>query len=579
MSSLVENVELDPGGGTWERLHESRREIVELCGEKGKTIFLFLLTSSTPHPDREDIAVVSHHRLLDIALQLGSSPDTVKRYTAIFRAVKLVHHYHDRRREVALHIPLGPYTPLTNLVALDDLIRESRKKQRQLAIKFKVRYITRFGDPTQAHSDEIQKMLLELKAILEDEHLENLKRQRLQIKIADLLTHLVGQMGTSTVGDLNQVLDDLEAAHQDQPPGIAPKKGDSNPKAEVLHNKNLSEQKRMHTQLGDSDQQAGDLIPYHTNAKPQKQEKMGDSDRLPGDLNTTHSSASAHQSEQAGDSDQMPGDPLHATEGSSSSQDETLEDSNQLAGDLVLQQNVQQPHKDDHLGDSNAQAVLKVGDSNLEAVVEVHASAPATYNVNYLISNISNNVKRNEIAKFLAGVLEKHEYENGKPTFRKYLAAFKQYTPEVIGRAFLATMVLLHCKRWRVNSRGATFTNQCKTLSGQQPFVHYSLEEVEEWLQAWGHLPYAELITALAAAPLSEPAASEPAPLVTTPRQHVAPPSPAQSSNKRGLPGHFGAATGNKKKRTYGMHYTGLPSAKGFNSSGAYQPPQSTEKS
>lgn len=540
-----------PGGGLWDHLDASRREVVELCGEKGIALFMFLLESSTIIPGQEDIAICPLQRLHDVALQLQASPDTVKRYVAVFRALSLAQHYHDHRREVKLHIPLGPYCSLTNLSMLDELIGK-RKKQRQLALKVKNRYITRFGDPTQGYSDEIRTKFQELNTILENEHLEPLKRQRLQMKIADLLTQLVGKAGTSK-GDPNGILDDLQAAPPRQEPVMPACVGDSNEGLEAFCLIKKPEPGKGSLQMGDLKQPGGDFIPQGTVPARQQPQQSGDSGQQTGDSTIIASSVVAHQSEQQGDL-------------------------NQQTGDLVLQQNTQQPHNDDHLGDSNAQVVPKVGDSNLEAVVEVHPSAPATFNVNYLISNISNNVKRNEIAKFLAGILEKHEYENGKPTFRKYLAAFKQYTPEVIGRAFLATMVLLHCKRWRVNSRGATFTNQCKTLSGQQPFVHYTLEEVEEWLRAWGQLPYAELITTLAAAPLSEPAASEPAPLVTAPRQHIVPPSLAQTS-KRGLPGHFGAATSNRKKRTYGMHYTGLPSGKGFNTSGAGWPTQNPEKS
>src|SRR5213078_1431718 len=86
------------------------------------------------------------------------------------------------------------------------------------------------------------------------------------------------------------------------------------------------------------------------------------------------------------------------------------------------------------------------------------------------------------------------------------------------GRAFLATLVLLHRKHWRVEKPGATFTDQCRILSGQMPLASYTLDEVESWLEAWGNLPYAELITTLAT-PVPEPAPSPPAQLVTGSRE------------------------------------------------------------
>jgi hypothetical protein len=94
-------------------------------------------------------------------------------------------------------------------VALDELLGK-RKKLRDLAQKVKVRYMTRFGNPTQAYSDEVRTTFQDLSAILENEHLDPLKRQRLQMKIADLLTQLIGTAGAS-MGDLNATLGHLPA--------------------------------------------------------------------------------------------------------------------------------------------------------------------------------------------------------------------------------------------------------------------------------------------------------------------------------------------------------------------------------
>jgi hypothetical protein len=557
-----------PGGGLWDRLDASRREVVELCGEKGVMLFMFLLESSTMMLGQEDIAVCPLQRLHDVALQLQASPDTVKRYVAVFRALSLAQHYHDHRREVKLHIPLGSYTPLTNFAAVDELIGK-RKKQRQLAQKVKNRYITHFGDPTQGYSDEIRTKFQELSTILEGEHLEPLKRQRLQMKIADLLTQLVGNKSGSLKGDLNDILDDLQAAPPRQEPAMPTHEGDSNGGLETFCLTKKPELGKEPFHEGDLNQLEGDRIPQDTIPPQQKTRHLGDSNQQSGDLTIISSSAVTHQSEQQGDLNQQQGDStphaLMQPDVLFQPNHEGLGDSNQQPGDLTLQHNIRQPHKYDQLGDSKVQIVLKEGDSNLAAVVEVRASAFATYNVNYFINNITNNVKRNgkcdggkrnekneEIAKFLASVLEKHEYEDGKPTFSKFLRAFDVYTPEVIGRAFLVTMVLLHRKHWKVDKPGALFTKQCKILSGIQSFVYYTPDEVEEWLRTWGNLPYTELIATLAL-PVAEPA-----PLVTaSSRASVS--STAGETHGKGLPGHLSTTNTNKKKRTYGLHYTGRP--------------------
>jgi hypothetical protein len=563
-----------PGGGLWDRLDASRREVIELCGEKGMMLFMFLLESSTILPGQEDIAVCPLRRLQDVAIQLQASPDTVKRYVAVFRALNLVQHYHDHhydhRREVKLHIPLGPYHSLTNFTALDELIGK-RKKQRQLAQKVKNRYITRFGDPTQGYSDEIRTKFEELSTILESEHMDPLKRQRLQMKIADLLTQLVGKSGNSK-GDSNGILDDLPAAPSRQGPTMPTHEGDSNGGLEVLCHAKQSEPRKEVLRVGDLKPLEGDLISQSMLPTRQQAHQLGDSDQATGDSTITASSAVMHQSEQQGDLIQQKGDPTLSTPAKPDvlfqQNQKELGDSDQQAEDLILQHSTAPALKDSHLGDSNPQVALKEGDSN-PTVVEVHAGVP-TYNVNYLISNISNNVKRSgkceggkrngkneEIAKFLASVLEKHEYEDGKATFSKFLRAFDVYTPEIVGRAFLITMVLLHRKHWKVDKPGALFTKQCKVLSGIHSFVDYTPDEVEEWLRAWGNLPYAELIATLAL-PVAEPVPSKPAPLVTA-SSRVSVSSTSGETHGKGLSGHFSSTNTNKKKRTYGLHYTGRP--------------------
>jgi hypothetical protein len=210
------------------------------------------------------------------------------------------------------------------------------------------------------------------------------------------------------------------------------------------------------------------------------------------------------------------------------------------------------------------QAVLKSGDSERCESLEVLPDDLLTYNVNYLINNSSDNVIRKRLAQFLGKTLE-----NNSNAFQAYLKIFKEFEPKVIGRAFLTTMVLLHHEHWTIHRPGGFFTTQCRALSGQADLKGYTLDDVEGWLRTWGNFPYSELLVALAAPPPRQQPVV-PATLLTTPRQVL--PAP------QGLLGHGGA--NNRKKRTYGMYYTGLPSGrKEFNTLGPARPPQQEGKS
>jgi hypothetical protein len=502
------------------------------------------------------VAVFSKLRLYDVALQLGWSPDTVKRYVAVFRALGLVLHYHDRRREVTLHIPLGPYTPLTNFTALDELTNK-RQKQQQLALKIKTRYIVRFGDPSRMHSVEMRTSLQELKAILDDEPLEPLKRQRLQIKIADLFTQLAGK---TDVGDLNQRVVTSQEGTDVLHAGGSKSEGDPNADQgdlKPLLSPTLPPQSEPQ---GDSKRALGDQDPQHTIHSPLQREHLGDSKRTLGDLEQTIALTPAHADLPQGDPNADQGDFISSstspTTTSSRAQVSSLGDSEKPSGDFKLSS----PLSADTMGDQIGTVVQKLGDSN------VNLANVNTYNVNFIINNINGgNVIRKKIAQFLASKLEELEFENGYPTFSKYLRAFHRYSPEVIGRAFLATMVLVHRKRWKKVNRGATFTNQCKILCGQMPLAHYTLDDVESWLQSWGNLPYSDLIDAIAA-PLPKEQPEEPAALVTAPRQ--------ETSGRRNGPLSSGTKS-TRGKRTYGLQYTGRPVTinKGTHNLGSPTPP------
>ena len=287
---------LDPGGGRrWDQLDVSRREAVQhICGEKGIALFSFLLESSTMmEPNQEECVVFSLQSLHDVAVQLGWSPDTVKRYVAVFRAVNLVHHHHDCRREVKLRLPLGPYIPLTNFSALDDLTGK-RKKLRQLALKVKMRYIAYFGETTQTRTSEMQQTLREVKAMLDNERLEPLKRERLQMKIADMLTRLIGK--DHVVGDLNELPSTQQATPEKRRPSISFTEGDSKQPGEVLYGVkqdgqgkeiNQKEDSKQHEE-GDPDQREGDSFPIASSTQEFGTEQMGDSKQRGGRLNALH---------------------------------------------------------------------------------------------------------------------------------------------------------------------------------------------------------------------------------------------------------------------------------------------------
>jgi hypothetical protein len=536
----------DPGPeGLWERLDASRREVVELCGEKGKALFVFLLQSSTMLSEQDDIAICSLQRLHDVAAQLGASPDTVKRYVAVFRALSLVSHYHDHRREVKLHIPLGSYSLLTNFSAFDELIGK-RQKQRQLALKVKTRYITRYGDPTLVYSDEARTTFQELSTILEGEHIEPLKRQRLQMKLADLMSQLV-RKAMPSLGDSNESIDHRQGASFNRRADMAPREGDSDDILEAFCHAKQTGQEEKPPLMGDLNESEGDSFSHGSASSLRQDTSMGDSNSQEGDPKLLSSTPSTLQPGRQEDSMQQEGDRIP----SPSIQIDVLpQPIEKVQGDSISQKGdslTQQRDTKEPVGDSIPSDVLKEGDSISQRAVEAQENAPYTYNVHYLISNLKeNSVIRKRLAQFLASVLEKNEYENGYPTFSKYLKAFKEYAPEVIGRAFLVTMVLLHRKHWHIERPGATFTDQCRVLSGQKPLAHYTLDEVEEWLKTWGHLAYPELLVAVATA--TEQQVREPAPLRTESRKTA-------MQNK--YTGYTGSSSG--RRRTFGLQYTGRP--------------------
>jgi hypothetical protein len=599
-----------PGKGVWETLHPTRVAILSLCGDKGKTLFGFLLASAQSLPDSVQEVTYSG-RLCDIANELGWSPDTVKRYVAVFRAMHLVSHFHDRRQERAmLRLPLGPYPPLTNFALLDDLIFRTRTKQRQLAMRVKQRYLAHFGDPTQGYSQEVRTGFQALRVILEEEHLEPLKRQRLQLKLADLLSQCLPREHAQ--GDRNLSWGETRTSPLLPVSGSTSTVGDSSIvfvssplSSPPLAGKNLLLQGDVHAQpgdpalpqstfshdttglTGDEHEMLGDLTSPLAPCQPGEREDlklaMGDvRRRMPVQVLERHQSQEDPKGQQGDlalpshaflvqeavrleDPKQQQGDVVTGRANGPVPEREAQGDLGPSEGDLIGHEYIHLASEDAHVGDLQQQIVLTEGDPLPETPENRQAAAPLTYNVSYLIQNITSNyVIRKQLAQFLASVLEQHHMENGYPTFSKYLKAFTRYAPEVIGRAFLVTMVLLHRKHWQVECAGALFTKQCKVLSGALPLTHYTLDEVEAWVRAWGDLPYADLPRVLA---FPAPVRPLPAPLVTANRLAPSLPVPSGSGGWDSIPPR-------KRGRTYGMQYTGKPTVrKGFNTTGPARPP------
>src|SRR5262249_19606695 len=80
---------------------------------------------------------------------------------------------------------------------------------------------------------------------------EPLKRQRLQIKIADLLIHFAGTAGNSRVGDPDGVLYEEDATQERRRPGTGRGAGDLNGVQEVLCSVKTSKHEDLEGQQGD----------------------------------------------------------------------------------------------------------------------------------------------------------------------------------------------------------------------------------------------------------------------------------------------------------------------------------------
>jgi hypothetical protein len=520
----------------------------QLLGAKGlQFLATFLrLAEAKQHAfaemDPADCAVITAKTIRELATRIGWGYDTTEKYLVVLCALHFL--YKEKSAEgSAYFFPLHRYIPQrATLDALEEVIGHYRPKVQSFARKAKRRFLVYLDQQKSpflplpmpfSRPFDLSGVEGDIERIMQEELGSGVIPQRLLGKIKGVLRYRCQatpiQKGDSDDGSTPKQAPARENGDFSSStlPHESPFLQTGNSSAMmVLQNGRLS------PKTGDS------LSPHHETAFSEKSPFPGQS----GDFSASTLTHESPLSKQKGNS------PL-VTSGSVSFEESP-----------VLPQT----------GDSKQVPVLEngrlseqTGDFSAKSL-EVCTNAPYTYNVTYLISHITgNSVIRKKLAQFLARVLEKNEYENGYPTFSKYLAAFKVYTPDVIGRAFLATMFLLHHENWQTNP-GATFTTQCKILSGHLPLAHYTLDDVEQWLQIWGHLSYPDLIVAVAA-PLPEQQVAAPAPLITEPRKAV-----QSSSGYRNA-----AASTTKKKRTYGMHYTGDATIlnKGTNNWGSPGPP------
>ncbi len=212
---------------------------------------------------------------------------------------------------------------------------------------------------------------------------------------------------------------------------------------------------------------------------------------------------------------------------------------------------------DSEVPNTNLPKGANQGDSDQKPLLEVQEDDFATYNVTYIINTITSNVQRKRIAQFFGKVLEEDV-----TVFAKYLKLFNEFSPEIIGRAYLSTMVLVHHAHWSIDRPGAFFTSQCRALSGQTPLKKYTHEDVEAWSQKWGNLPYPELLKAL-----------DPPPSPRMPQKTHSHPAGTLLSKGSSAKSSFSNKSGGSqyKKRTYGMHYTGRPSGRYSSAVGSSQ--------
>src|SRR5437588_607256 len=97
------------------------------------------------------------------------------------------------------------------------------------------------------------------------------------------------------------------------------------------------------------------------------------------------------------------------------------------------------------------------------------------------------------VAEFFA-----EQFEGDRRVYPKYLKLFhtqdgRDRDPHVLAAAFICTMVRLHRYKWNISSRpGGFFTKRCREYDVEIP------EEVEGWIESYGHISPTDLLEVLA---------------------------------------------------------------------------------
>lgn len=149
-----------------------------------------------------NVAVISLQTIRELAQKIRWGYDTTHKYVVVFCALNLLMKRRSEGR-IQLLFPLEQYTPPSTLQALDKLIEHSRPKVQQFARRVKHRCILYDILPQERglmeeYSTREQRLLLQLQSILQDEHIEPVKRQRLLQRISsEVICQLLTTSGTS----------------------------------------------------------------------------------------------------------------------------------------------------------------------------------------------------------------------------------------------------------------------------------------------------------------------------------------------------------------------------------------------
>jgi hypothetical protein len=151
-----------------------------------------------------DVAVISLQNLRELAKKIHYGYDTTHKYVIVFCALNLLVKVRQEGR-IQLLFPLQHYVPPPTTQALDKLIKYSRPKVRQFATRVKQRcilygIISENGSQHKEYSTSEQQLLRQLYAIIQDEKIGPVKRQRLFKRIgSEIISDLFDPSNSSGV--------------------------------------------------------------------------------------------------------------------------------------------------------------------------------------------------------------------------------------------------------------------------------------------------------------------------------------------------------------------------------------------